>query len=112
MALWSSLTGGVVGVGVGEALGTALEPALEPERQSAWMKHTPRVFDLDVLADMVAMGLVSEPDAEEEAHRSGFSTDRLKRAIQWRLHASSVEQALTLWRRAQYDGRDPAVLSD
>ena len=82
MALWSSLTGGVVGVGVGEALGTALEPALEPERQSAWSKQTPRVFDLDVLADMVAMGLVAEKDAVDEAARTGFNEDRLKRAIQ------------------------------
>lgn len=111
MALWSSLTGGVVGVGVGEALGTALEPALEPERQSAWMKHTPRVFDLDVLAEMVAMGLVSEPNAVDEASRTGFSEDRLKRAIQWRLRAASVEQALTLWRRAAYDGTDASAMS-
>lgn len=107
MALWSSLTGGVVGVGVGEALGTALEPALEPERQSAWMKHTPRVFDLDVLADMVAMGAVKYADAVEEASRTGFNEARLKRAVQWRLHAASVEQALHLWRRAEYDGNDP-----
>ena len=111
MALWSSLTGGVVGVGVGEALGTALEPALEPERQSAWMKHTPRVFDVDVLAEMVAMGLVAESDAVDEANRTGFSEDRLKRAIQWRLRAASVEQALTLWRRSAYDGTDAAAMS-
>jgi hypothetical protein len=110
MALWSSLTGGVVGVGVGEAMGTALEPALEPQRQAAWMEKTPRVFDIDVVADMVAQGLVSEQAARDEAHRTGFSTDRLDRAIQWRLRAASVEQALTLWRRSAYDGRDPAAM--
>ena len=111
MALWSSLTGGVVGVGVGEAMGTALEPALEPQRQAAWMAKTPRVFDLDVLADMVAMGLVAEPDAVDEANRTGFSEARLRRAIQWRLRASSVEQALTIWRRVAYDGTDEATVS-
>lgn len=103
MALWSTLTGGVVGVGVGEAMGTALEPALEPQRQSAWQVKTPRVFDVDVLADMVAMGLVSQQDAIDEAHRTGYSTDRLNRAIQWRLHSATVEQSLTLWRRSAYD---------
>lgn len=103
MALWSSLTGGVVGVGVGEALGTAIDPALEPQRQKAWMQKTPRVFDVDVLADMVAMGLIVQDDAEKEAHRTGFSSDRLDRAVQWRLNAASVAETLTLWRRAAYD---------
>lgn len=111
MALWSSLTGGVVGVGVGEAMGTALEPALEPQRQAAWMEKTPRVFDLDVLADMVAHGLVTEQAAVDEASRTGFSEARLQRAIQWRLRAASVEQALTLWRRTAYDGQDEATMS-
>src|SRR5690348_8255349 len=111
MALWSSLTGGVVGVGVGEAMGTALEPALEPQRQAAWLANTPRVFDIDVLADMVAHGLVTEQAAVDEAGRTGFSEARLQRAIQWRLRAASVEQALTIWRRRAYDGTDEATVA-
>jgi hypothetical protein len=101
VAGWDKLTAGVVGVGVGEAAGAALEPVLDPLKQDAWAEKTPRVLDLGTLAQLAASGLISPDAAEAEGARSGYSSDRVQRAIQLSLEAAPVSELLELWRRGK-----------
>lgn len=102
MAGPGTLIGGVVAVGVGEAASTALDPVLEPQRQAAWAKSQARIFDLGTLAELVAQGLLSEPDAIAEGRKNGYAKGRVQRAIQLALKAAPVAELLELWRRGEF----------
>ena len=101
MAFWSRLTAAIAGLGVGEAAGVALEPVLDPLKQDAWARNTPRVLELGELAQLAASGLISQDAAHTEGARSGYSPDRVDRAIQLVLEAAPVAELLELWRRGK-----------
>lgn len=101
MTGWSTLTGGVIGVGVGEAAGAAIEPVLEPLKQDAWVKSQAKLLDLGVMARLVAQGLVDVGALEDDAHRLGYTTERLQAAVQLELAAAPVAELLELWRRGK-----------
>lgn len=99
MAIWSRLTGAIVGIGVAEAGAAAIEPIIEPQRQKAWMASQARVLGVNTLARLIAQGLLTEHDAFEEAARDGYAPNRLQALVQLALEAPSVAEGLTLYRR-------------
>jgi hypothetical protein len=99
VALWSRLTGAIIGVGVGEAAAAAIEPVLEPQRQKAWRESQARVLEVNTLARLVAQGVLDEGSAIDEASRTGFAESRLRALIELALDAPSFAEALALYRR-------------
>jgi hypothetical protein len=99
VALWSKLTGAIVGIGVGEAGAAAIEPVLEPQRQKAWQKSRARVLGLAQVAELVSKGVLDEHSAIDEASRTGYSESRLRAVVEMMLEAPAFALALTLYRR-------------
>ncbi len=90
MAIWSRLTGAIAGIGVGGAAGAALEPIFELPKQEAWKSEPNRILGLGDLATLVATGLMTEPNAVDEAKRNGFAESRLKARIQLALRVPGI----------------------
>ena len=88
----------VVGVGVGAALSAALEPALEVPKQKAWQDAPNRLPGVQLIAELVAGGKVTQKDGRAMAKRLGFDTgpfDSLTWLAQNRLDFPAM---LRLWR--------------
>ena len=106
--LLSALGGTAIGVAVGEATGTVLEPSLEAPKQEALKDAADagatKVLELRDLAELVAQALNSVQDVLDSAKRNGYDEDALRSSIQLALKAPGVGEALTLARRAKFDG--------
>jgi hypothetical protein len=107
--LLAGLDGGVVGLAVGTAGAAIAEAAFEAARQESWKEAQSKIHELDELAALVAQGLVSLVDVEEDAARNGYGPDELAAAVQLALKAPAVSEALTLYRRRHIDKVDDAT---
>lgn len=111
--LLGALGGTAIGVAVGESVGTVLEPALEGPRQEALKdaadSGATKVLELRELAELVAQALNSLEDVLDSVRRNGYDEDQFRSAIQLTLKAPGVGEALTLARRAAFDGVSSAT---
>ena len=95
-----STPGIIVGVGVGAAASTAITPALEIPKQEAWKRNHVRLLPTATLAALIAQGGVPlGKDQYDEAHREGFSDDKLDALVYLAQTVPGFAEALTLWRR-------------
>lgn len=94
-----SAVGVLTGVAVGGAATTALDPAFEVPRQDAWSRNPNKILDVDLLARLVAQGGVDLSDAQSEALRDGFQSDKLDQLVYLAQTVPGVPEALLLWRR-------------
>lgn len=93
----------IVAAGVGAAAATALDPAFEIPRQEAWKRNANRVLDPGLLARLVAAGGIDLSDAQDEAQRHGFASDKFDRMVWMEQHAPDFAELLELWRRGYID---------
>lgn len=95
-----STPGIIVGVGVGTAAAAAIEPLVVTAAQQAWSKNAFKVFPPGALAELVAQGYITTPQAEAESVFSGWNPARMDAMVQLALRAPGVAEALTLLRRS------------
>src|SRR5215831_12427250 len=88
----------VVGVGVGAAASAAIQPAVEIPRQLAWAANRNRILDVGILARLVAQGGIDLSDAHAEAHRDGYTDDKLDALVYLAQTVPDVSEAMHLWR--------------
>ena len=101
MASFGSAPSLIVAAGVGAAAATALEPAFEVPRQEAWKRNQNRVLEPRLLARLVAAGGIELGEAQDEAARQGYYTDKFDRMVWLEQHAPDVAELLELWRRGK-----------
>jgi hypothetical protein len=75
-----------------------LQPAFEIPRQDAWSRNRNRILDLGLLARLVAEGGIDLSVAHEDAHRQGYSDDKLDALVYLEQTVPGVSEALHLWR--------------
>jgi hypothetical protein len=93
-----STPGLLAAAAVGAAASAALEPAFEVPRQDAWNNNRNRILDVGLLARLVAQGGIDLAAAATEAHRDGFTDDKLDALIYLEQTVPGVGEALRLWR--------------
>jgi hypothetical protein len=93
-----SSVGVLTGVAVGGAATVALQPAFEIPRQDAWSRNRNRILDLGLLARLVAEGGIDLSVAHADAHRQGYSDDKLDALVYLEQTVPGVSEALHLWR--------------
>jgi hypothetical protein len=93
-----SAPGLLVGAAIGAAAGAALEPAFEVPRQDAWNNNRNRILDVGLVAQLVAQGGIDLSDAHAEAHREGYTDDKLDALVYLEQTVPGVGEALRLWR--------------
>lgn len=98
-----SAPGILVGFGVGAAAAAALEPAFEIPRQEAWKRNPNRVLDPGLLARLVAQGGIELGDAQDEALRQGFASDKFDRMVWAAQNVPGTAELLFLWRLGLID---------
>lgn len=98
MAGIGSAPGILVGFGVGAAASAALEPAFEIPRQEAWLRNPNRVLDPGILARLVAEGGVPLGEAQDEAKRHGYDSDKFDRLVYAAQNVPGVAELMFLWR--------------
>ena len=98
MASIGSTPGLLAAAAVGAAASAALEPAFEVPRQDAWNSNRNRILDPGLLAALVAQGGVDLSDAQQEAHRQGYTDDKLDALVYLAQTVPGIAEALHLWR--------------
>ena len=99
MAGIGSTPGLLVGAAVGAAAGAAFEPAFEIPRQDAWNANRNRILDVNLLARLVAQGGIDLSDAHQEAHRDGYTDDKLDALVYLAQTVPGLAEAYDLWRK-------------
>lgn len=99
MAGLGSAPGIILGAGIGAAAATALEPAFEVPRQDAWKTAPYRILDVGLIARLVAEGGIPlDGTAYDEAHRQGYSDDKLNALVYLAQTVPGAAEAMHLWR--------------
>jgi hypothetical protein len=78
----SSIEGGAVGGATAIAVGAGLEPTIEPGKQEVWANNAYRVLEANILARLVAQGLVGFDAAAEQARRTGFDANKFRGLVE------------------------------
>jgi hypothetical protein len=95
----SSIEGGAVGGATAIAVGAGLEPTIEPGKQEVWANNAYRVLEANILARLVAQGLVGFDPAAEQAKRTGFDANKFRGLVELAKAGPPVAEALNLRRR-------------
>lgn len=99
MAIWNRLSSVLFGAAIGGAARTAIEPEVEAARQLAWANNTHRILELDVLAQLVAEGLVDEGAVTQLVRRNGHPTENLRALVELHLAAPGLADLMIGRRR-------------
>jgi hypothetical protein len=97
----SSIEGGAVGGATAIAVGAGLEPTIEPGKQEVWANNAYRVLEANILARLVAQGLVGFDPAAEQAKRTGFDANKFRGLVELAKAGPPVAEALNLRRRGR-----------
>jgi hypothetical protein len=79
---FTSLEGAIVGGGIGIAVSTAAEPVFEPGRQSVWRSNPYAILVPEVLALLVAQGLVPFDAAAGQAKGNGLDANKFRALVE------------------------------
>jgi hypothetical protein len=79
---FTSLEGAIVGGGIGIAVSTAAEPVFEPGRQAVWRSNPYAILIPEVLAMLVAQGLVPFDAAAGQAKGNGLDGNKFRALVE------------------------------
>jgi hypothetical protein len=79
---FTSLEGAIVGGGIGIAVSTAAEPVFEPGRQAVWRSNPYAILIPEVLAMLVAQGLVPFDAAAGQAMGNGLDANKFRALVE------------------------------
>lgn len=105
MAIWSRFFGSSASTAAGFGIGAAVSPALRPLTQEVanetWKRHPNRPLSPADAAEATVRGLMSVPDAEDEALASGTNEERFGVVRGLAGQPPGAQQVLELWNRGE-----------
>lgn len=99
MALWTRVTGAIVGFAVGQAAADATRPTFELIRQESWFGNPNRVISPQTLALLVAHGVADFGSAAAHAQREGYDATSFRAMVEGALEPPPLGSALEAFRR-------------
>ena len=104
MAIWNRFSTILFGGAIGAAARDAVAAQLEVARQVAWRSNPHRILEVDVLAQLVAEGLVTETAVTEIVRRNGHPTENLHALVELHLAAPGLADLMAGRRRGIASG--------
>lgn len=96
---FGSAVSNAAGYGVGGAILPTLEPLTQDLANETWGQHPVKPLGATLAAEAAIRGLMSNADAETEAARTGYNTDRFTVLRRLAGDAPAFDAMLNLWRR-------------